>query len=110
MASDKQNPSPLPESQVQRNQFVADENLHKETRQQSVSMEVKQRRALASIENILPQSAVVTPKTAEPAMPSPLVGNQSVMKGAGRRRSQKRPAESVAIAGSEGSKKRLRRL
>ena len=35
MASDKQNP----ESQVQ---FVADENLHKETRQQSVSMRIKQ--------------------------------------------------------------------
>ena len=103
MASDKQNP----ESQVQ---FVADGDIHKETHQQSVSMRVKRRRPLVSIENILPQSAVVTPEIVQPTRPIPPVGNQSVMKGADGRRSHKRPAESVAIAGTEGSKKRLRRL
>ena len=73
-------------------------------------MGVKRRRPLVSIENILPQSAVVTPEIVEPTRPIPPVGNQSVVKGAGGRRSHKRPAESVAIAGTEGSKKRLRRL
>ena len=103
MASNKQNP----ESQVQ---FVADENLSRETHHQSVSMRVKRRRPLVSIENTLPQPAVVTPEIVQPTRPIPPVGNQSVMKGAGGRRSHKRPAENVAIAGTEGSKKRLRRL
>ena len=105
MASDKQLQNP--EFQVQ---FTADENVHKETRQLNVSMGVKRRRPLFSIENIFPQSAVVTPEIVEPTRPTPPVGNQSAMKGAGGRRSQKRSAESVAIAGTEGSKKRLRRL
>ena len=59
----------------------------------------------------LAQSAVVTPEIVEPTRLIPPIGNQSVMKGAGGRKSQKRwPAESVAIAGTEKSKKRLRRL
>ena len=65
---------------------------------------------LASIENILPQSAVVTPEIVKITRPSPPVGNQSILNGTGGRKGQKRPAESVAIAGTEGSKKRLRRL
>ena len=61
------------------------------------------------IENILPQSAVVTPEIVKTTRPSPPVGNQFIVKGAGGRKSQKRLAESVAICGTEG-KKRLRRL
>ena len=93
-----------------KSQFLADGDIHKETPQQNVSMGVKQRRALVSIENILPQSVMVTPEIVESSRPIPPVGNQSVVKGAGGRRSNKRPAESVAIAGTEGSKKRLKRL
>ena len=52
MASDKQNPFSLPESQAQKEQFVTNENLHKETRQQSVLMCLKQLQPLVSIENI----------------------------------------------------------
>ena len=59
---------------------------------------------------VLPQSVMVTPEIVESSRPIPPVGNQSVVKGAGGRRSNKRPAESVAIAGTEGSKKRLKRL
>ena len=110
MASNMQNHSPLPESQVQKEQFVADENQYKETHQQSVLLGAKQRKALVSIENILPQSAVVIPETVKSTRPRPPVGIQSVMLEDGGKRSHKRPAESVAIAGSERSKKRLRRL
>ena len=75
-------------------------------------MGVKQRRILVSIENILSQSAMVTSEIVDPTRPGPLAGNQSVVKVAGGRRpkGQKRLAESVAIAGTEGSKKRLKRL
>ena len=77
MASDKQNTFPLPESQVQNWQFAADENRYRET---SVSMGVKQHRPLVSFENILPNAAVVTPGIVKSTMPSPSVGNQSVIK------------------------------
>ena len=105
-----QNLSPLPESQVQKEQFVADENQYKETHQQSVLLGAKQRKALVSIENILPQSAVVIPEIVKSTKPNPPVGIQSGMKESYGRRRQKRPAETVAIARTETSKKRLRRL
>ena len=76
-----------------KSQFLADGDIHKEIPQQNVSMVVKQRRALVSIENILPQSVMVTPEIVESSRPIPPVGNQSVVKGAGGRRSNKRPAE-----------------
>ena len=60
-------------------------------------MGVKRRRPLISFENILSQSTVVTPEILEPTRPSPPVGNLSVVKGIGGRRSQKWPAESAAI-------------
>ena len=73
-------------------------------------MGVKRRQALANIENILPQSAVMSPEIVKVTRPSPPVGNQSIVNGTGGREGRKRPAESVAIAGTEGNKKRLRRL
>ena len=109
MASDKQTNSPLWEAQVHEDQFVDAENQY-ETHQQSVSMGVKKRRALVSIENILNQSAVVTPEIVKSTRPSPPVSSQPVMLEAGERRGHKRPAESVVIAGTERSRKRLRRL
>ena len=70
----------------------------------------KQHRPLVSNENILPQSAVAAPEVVEPTRPSPPLGNQFVVKRADGKMSQKRPAENVAIVGTERSKKRLRRL
>ena len=112
MASDMQISSSLPDPQVQREQFIADEKENHQQTKQSVSMGVKQHRVLVSIENILPQPAMVTTEIVEPPRPGPTVGNQSVMKVVGERRprGQKRPVESSAIAGTEGSKKRLKRL
>ena len=82
--------------------------LGKQTHQQTAfSVRVKRRKALVSIENVLTQSAVVT---AESTSPSPPVGVQFVVLEGDKRRSQKSPAECVAIAGTKMSKKRLRRL
>ena len=107
MASDKQNPSSLPESLLQRAQFVA--YRYKEADQYSVSMGVKRRTALASIENILPQSDALTPEIVKTTGPSPLVRKQSIGEG-NRWNRMERPAESMANAGTEESKKRLRKL
>ena len=109
MASDMQISSPLSDPQVQREQIADEKENHQQTKQ-SVLMGVKQHRVFVSIENILPQPAMVTSGIAESTRPDPFVDNQSVVKVAGGRRGQKRPAESVAIAGTEGSKKRLKRL
>ena len=57
-----------------------------------------------------PQLAAVAPEIVEPTRPSPPLDNQIVVKRADGKMSQKRPAENVAIAWTERSKKRLRRL